>query len=344
MRLSKVLWPEALKLGMMMLGMVVFVGCNSNGGNLEDDDVQSDIGKQNEDVNEEDSLSSVEFVKDTGFANGIRLLGTDTSDIKALDFIYPYSTGTETASWKLAEWGSNHAFGNVEQEVKGDSIIYANKAKRVVFIKEKAQDKPHVLLEVIASEDYTSVRKDGEDWPHLLLEQTMADEIALEDMESLELNMGLSLVYDKMMMDPAEFDESLHTSQVSLYLTISDSTDFFWFGVPVFDHRNPDGIPLYAAQDLGKDDASKKFIVSIASEEFFPGSLQNSGSIDVDKDILPYIKNAFERAKRQGYLKDAHWSDMFISSFNFGWETTGTFDSGMLVRELQLTGRYRAGN
>ena len=341
MRLNKVLRTEVLKLTMITLGMFIFVGCNSNGIDQKDDGPQSNTGQQEEEIDDEGSLSSVEFVKDTEFTNGVRLLGANTSDVQTLDFIYPYSKGTEPASWKLAEWGSNHALGNVEQEVKGDSIIYANQAKRVIFIKGEGQDKPHVLLEVIGSKDYTSVRQDGEKWLHLLLEQTMTDNMDHEDMEYLELNIDLSLVYDEIKMDASEFDESLHTSQVSLYLTISDSTDFFWFGVPVFDHRRPDGIPLYAAQDLGKDDASKKFIVSMASEEFFPGSMQSTGSIDVDKDVLPYIKSAFERAKSQGYLQDAQWSDMFISSFNFGWETTGTFDSGMLVRELQLTGKYQ---
>ena len=53
--------------------------------------------------------------------------------------------------------------------------------------------------------------------------------------------------------------------------------------------------------------------------------------------IYPFIKNAFETCKKNGYMDGSHFNDLAISSMNVGWEVPGTFDCGILFECPSLT-------
>jgi hypothetical protein len=113
-------------------------------------------------------------------------------------------------------------------------------------------------------------------------------------------------MYDENKMSES-FNSKLHTSQASLYLSVQNVNkqspgygDFFWFGIPLYDYRYPD-ILEYAAQDLGKEDATKKFIVNIAGKELFSGSLQDKRRVAINKDVYPLLINAFILLRREGF-------------------------------------------
>ena len=320
--------------GNYVIGLsLVMLTMACNGNNTENEVAEEDVPEQ-----AIKKYDSIHYIKDRGFDAGIHILGTDSSNPNTQNILFPYGEKSTSTIWRMAEWGSAKPLTDLEPVQSGDTLTFGNAAKRIRFIKDENDEYPQFILELMASQDYTSVRQEGEDWPHLLMEQAVEENTPLEELDSLIVKMDVSLLYDEIKMDKEDFDEGLHTSQVSFYMTISDGEDFLWFGIPVYDYRYPDEIAEYAAQDLGKEDASKKFIMRIASSELFPKSLQQTKNVDIDSDILPYVKNAFEKAQASGYLKNAVWSDMHITSFNFGWETTGTFDSGLLVKELTLFG------
>jgi len=143
-----------------------------------------------------------------------------------------------------------------------------------------------------------------------------------------------------------QFNPDLHTAQFSQYFTIQDNNkdsesygDFFWFGLPFYDYRY-ENIELYAAQDIGKDDASNKFIFSVASRNIFDGTLHDKQWITIDKDILPFIKEAFKTAQERGYLTGSKFEDLAITTMNTGWEVPGTFDCGIVLESPSLTAIY----
>lgn len=190
-------------------------------------------------------------------------------------------------------------------------------------------------LEVFASKEYPVPRKPGEDWVHLLLEQNFTKLILLKTIQSIEYKIKAKLLFCNNRMGE-EYRPDLHTAQITLFLTVQNRVkdspqygDFFWFGLPLYDFRY-EKIAEYGAQDLGKEDASKKFISTVASDELFHGSIHSMDWITIDKNILPLIKRSFETAQSRGYMKDSRWEDLCISSMNLGWEVPGTFDCGII--------------
>lgn len=290
---------------------------------------------------EETSKStSVPIIKDAGFKDGLRLLGTRADRLKEDEFIYPFGETEAQPIWKLAEWGSITELSPEDKLIEGDTVFYKNRTKEIGFL--KLNEDVAISMELLGSKEYDSPRKNGENWPHILLEQEFKDFYFLTNLDSLEFNINAQLVHDINYMNDDEFDPTLHTAQMTFYLTIQNRNeqadeygDYFWFGIPIYDFRHVD-IDRYMAKDIGQTIATNKFIFSLSSKEMFNGSLHNQNLIKINSDLLPKIKEGFESAKRRGYLRESNWEDMTISSFNIGWEHPGTFNSKIILSQLSL--------
>lgn len=145
-----------------------------------------------------------------------------------------------------------------------------------------------------------------------------------------------------MKMSNELFDPKLHSTQFTIYLTIQNMNknsdkygDFIWFGLPLYDYRY-DVIKEYAAQDLGKEDATKKFIFSTESKSLYDGIAKDGQWINVSKDILGIIQRALSLAHQRGFLKGSEYNDMYVTTTNIGWETPGTFDCAIQYKNLKL--------
>lgn len=294
--------------------------------------------------------SSMEIINDRSFDNGIHLRGNSSSYPEPIATIFPWS-GTRweiparektKPEWAIAQWGSNHVMKDIAPRIAGDTTFYQNEAKRMYFIKNKETKNTLIGLEVFASKEYPAPREDGEDWVHLLLERNFTEAPFLKDVEKLTYAIKSRLLFCENKTGE-EYTPGLHTAQVTLFLTIQNRNeqstaygDFFWFGLPLYDYRYED-IPEYAAQDLGKEDATRKFIYTVAASQIFDTSMHHFGWITVQEDIYPFIKNAFETCKKNGYMDGSHFNDLAISSMNVGWEVPGTFDCGILFECPSLT-------
>lgn len=289
----------------------------------------------------EENEKITQIVQDQLFKNGLSVRGHTTSQPEATGYLFPFGNNENTPVWSVAQWGSRNTLSNLSFTTQDDTIIYQNEAKRLYFHSEN-NGRIRLGLEVNASKEYLKPRQFGEDWVHLLLEQSFVDPIYLNDIEILSYNINAKLLFcdDKMNED---YNPDLHTAQITLFITIQNKNknspnedDFFWFGLPLYDYRYKH-IPEYAAEDLGKDDASRKFIYTVASSQLFQNSMHSMEWISIDEDIYPLIKNAFITAQSKGYMKNCAWDDLCITTMNVGWEVPGTFDCGILFDTPSLT-------
>lgn len=290
--------------------------------------------------NHKHKVKKLAIIADKNFKNGIELFGTNSSNAVPISQLYPFGKTSIEPSWQLAQWGSNFNLIDVKPKNVSGKISYENPGKRISF---EAIDKTVLVsMEIIGSNEYPIPRKDNEDWPHLLLSQQVKSRVRLNTIRNLQYNIDARLMYDENKMG-STLNPKLHTSQVSFYLAVQNINeksaaygDFFWFGLPLYDYRYRD-IKEYAEQDLGKADATKKFILNVAAKDLFTGSLQDKQWVIIKKDIYPLILNAFKKAQERGFLKDTQLSDLGIGSMNLGWEVPGTFDCGLQFKNLSLT-------
>jgi hypothetical protein len=146
-------------------------------------------------------------------------------------------------------------------------------------------------------------------------------------------------------MGSNEYNESLHTAQITLYFSVANINrdspyylDYLWFGVPVYDYRIRD-LQLSYMEDSHIEGATQKFIYVPTANNFFKGSMHDKEWISIiNIDILPYIRDAFNKAQELGYLLTTKYEDLALTSTNFGWEIPGTFDAMYEFKNLRLTG------
>lgn len=286
------------------------------------------------------SNQQVAVITDPAFANGISVIGSNSSQPNVTDTIYPFGKTKGKPSWRVVQWASRFVLSGDKPVVNDDTVIYQNAGKRITFLKKGRHTT--VGLEVKGSAEYISPRKNNQSWPHLLLEQQYAAPISLSHVQHLNYSIQAKLLYATDHLGNA-FDKGLHTAQINLFISIQNLNpnsagyrDYFWFGLPLYDYRYPEIAP-YDAQDMGKDDATKKFISAVSSAELYAGTMHNKQWIAINKDVYPMLVKAFNTAQQRGFLKGSKLSDMAIGEMNVGWEIPGTYDAGILIKDLKLT-------
>lgn len=283
---------------------------------------------------------AVSLVADSTFGNGIILRGTNSGNPVTSDTFKPFSDALGPACWMLSEWGSSHPLRTTVATGNDTSVSYSNEGKKITF--SRSENGTGIEMEIFTSREFHAARKSGEDWPHLLLEQELRPQLRVDSITSLMLNLNAQLMYCNNRMKSQEFDPKIHTAQFSLYLAVNNRNrnspgygDYVWFGVPLYDYRYKH-INLYKAKDVGKADATGRFIYSIAGRSAYQGSFHDQNWKHIAKDLYPEIRKAFETAKHNGYLTASSWEDMYITGMNIGWEVPGTFDAGLQLEGLSL--------
>ena len=287
---------------------------------------------------------SIEIVQDRFIKNGLTVKGHTSAQPEAIGHLFPFGENENKIHWSIAQWGSQNTLSSPSFTLQDDTVIYQNEAKRVYFHPQK--DKSILLgLEVYGSKEYVKPRKFDEDWVHLLLEQNFSEPIFLKDVKDLNYKIKSKLLFCENKMEE-DYNPEIHTAQITLFITIQNQNttssshgDFFWFGPPLYDYRYKN-ILEYGAEDLGKEDASKKYILTVPSTELFQTPMHSMDWIAIDKNIYPLIKNAFKKAQKKGYMSNSKWDDLCISSMNIGWEVPGTFDCGILFDTPSLIATF----
>ena len=276
--------------------------------------------------------TAVSLLSDYGFERGLFLKGAASGVPSAGESIYPFGGQGQKPVWELAEWASKYLLHQSDMVEKEGTKVYQNKGKLVSFRREGKST--HVRMDVTASAEYNHPRKQNEAWPHLLIEQAFPSKPLLKDMEDLTLFFEGRLVDCISKMPENTFDPGLHAAQFQIFITVQDLNpqspkygDYLWFGVPFYDYRHKKN-SVYAAQDVGKGDATGKFIYSLGTDDYMEGSFHDKQWIKIEKDIKPFIIKALGIAKERGYLTGSALDDFGLTSMNLGWEVPGTFDAG----------------
>lgn len=292
-----------------------------------------------------ESQAAVSVFRDRAFEHGFKLSAVDSSlrplvirDILARDASAP-------PVWRLAQWGTRFNLESAQLERLPDgSRQLANPGKSVrVYPGGLAGE--GILLAVHGGVEYNNtLRKRGEAWPHLLIEQNMAGRLSMEGVIGLDFRVEFRVEHCAPTVEEG-LERGLHTAHINAFWTVHnrnpespDYKDMIWFGVPLFDARYPIP-PGHQALDIGKADATGKFICTIAGKEFYDEPVVLHRWHSLSCDLLPHLRNALAASQKHGYLKTTAFEDLEPTSFNLGWEVPGPYDCAIRLRGLDLVAR-----
>ncbi|MBR6934037.1 MAG: hypothetical protein IKH41_00945 [Clostridia bacterium] len=333
----------------LLLIVPAFCGCNNGegkGGRATDQVTQEPTPEPTP----EKRYTSMQLFDDVEFRNGFTVIGQNT--VKKgnvyIDPANPEGTGTKP-SWMIAQWNSGPCLYRDRVE-SAPNIVTDGTVKTVTFNPEDRS----VSLRLNTIPLYDGKPGVTENWPHLLLEQSPLN-ISPNKSSDADRLPYYSCSCDKMIVSldirmtdyKFVFVEGVNAAQFLSYYYIKSKTgnDFVWFGVPLFDNRGETGI-YWAIDTAGSD----RMIYSIASTDTYknsPHSLLNEAGepivsdewVHVEVDIRPHIEALLERGLKEGTFKSAKTlDDLYIAGVNIGWETIGSFDIDVQIRDFKLTG------
>lgn len=271
----------------------------------------------------------MKLFSDTGFQAGFNYTGTLSTQPNAGTIVNPLHPLAQP-QWRLGQWFCKSNIQDADIGAEGDMLKISTPSQKITA------GNGSITLELLASKEYRGhIRKPGEEWPHLLVEQQMEHRPPVGSLKSLKLTCESRLHYSTCHM--AEKDDELHCAQANMYFTVFDAehSDYIWFGVPFYDSRYTIQ-NYYMQEDIGKDDATHKFIYIIGQKELTDVPFNSGAWIAYDVDLLPYITTGLQKAQSMGYIKNCSLENMALTSMNFGWEMTGEYDSAIELKNLSL--------
>jgi len=285
-----------------------------------------------------------ELVRDPHFRGGFNLLAPAPGKRVVYGEIPGLNPGTPL--WDLAQWSSRLPLQMTNSVVTKEGIISSNLAK-CVQAGAPGSSAADLALAVNAGTEYQRARKStSEPWVHLLVQQDLADPPSLGDLLSFRFHLETRLKRS-CLVNSNDYIPGIHAAQFLVYLTVANRNpksagyqECFWFGIPVYDNRNPI-IPAYEAQDFGD---TKLFIFTPSSATFANQSTHGGEWVTFEKDLLPLMRQGLEHAKQKGFIKgSSELSDYRPLGIFIGWEVPGTFDVDLQIRNLSLKALGRQG-
>ncbi len=334
-------------ISVLMTGLMCMTcGCGGAGsGTAATDEVP---GTSAPEPTPERKYTMMQLFDDFDYRNGFTVIGQNT--VKRgnvyLDPERPEG-GEEKPSWMIAQWNSGPCLYRDRVET-AQNILSDGSVKTVTF---DPADRS-VALRLNTFPIYNGAPGKTDKWPHLLLEQSPLDFNPAKSVDSekapyyccsadrMEVELDI-----RMNSYRHEEIEGVNAAQFLSYYYLKSVTgdDFIWFGVPLFDNRGETQI-YWAVDTAGSD----RMIYSIASTDTYknsPHSLLNASGepivsdewIHVKVDLKPHLEAVLNRALSDGKLKYAKSLDeLYISGVNIGWETIGSFDAEIQIRDFKL--------
>lgn len=239
--------------------------------------------------------------------------------------------------WQMAQWASRYDLaGTVARKDSAGGIVFANAGKTVARSADGT-----LTLDIVTSAEYDAPRKDGEAWPHLLIQQDFIRRPNIGRIGRLDFSMELRIVRCENRMTEQQCDESLHTAQSPFYFYMRnvnpESPDYglsLWVGIPSFDFRYP---RLTDREVVQWDTGTSTYIYSIPPRAVWGDvSFHDFRWHAAHLDLLPLILRGVEAMREKGRFVDTRPEDLELTGMNFGWEVPGTFDAGLMVRNLSV--------
>lgn len=302
--------------------------------------------------NESEVRTEMQIIPDLEFKDGIQLISQKDHENGDVFYVLEehdfYGGETNFPVWRLAQWDTGPCL--VENRIESEPTVITDGMGRS-FGYDPAQNV--MTFELDTSLYYRGKPAvAGDYWPHLLAEQNdFTLSLDSKDMAFLTCDadrfiLSLDIRLLECLDTPIEGDWA-RAAQFLMYFYVkgTDTYDFCWFGVQLFDSRY-DRTSNYIGYDGGKADSSGAMIYSIGSKYVYKKSGRTlykdkqpdtSGEwVHVEIDLKPYLEDMMEKGLADGYFTVDSLSDLYISGMNLGWETIGTFYHTMEVRNLQL--------
>ena len=239
--------------------------------------------------------------------------------------------------WQMAQWASKHDLGGTPAVTGTDgSVTYANAGKKVTRFADGT-----LLLDITTSTEYDTPRTASDAWPHLLIQQDFPEPPNVGKIRRLDFSMDLRIVHCENRMGEGEFNESLHTAQSPFYFYMRNvnprSPDHglsLWVGVPSFDYRYR---KLDPQENVQWDIGTATYIYSIPPKAIWGDvSFHDFAWHSARLDLLPLVRRAVAAMQEKGQFLHTELDDLVLTGMNFGWEIPGTFDAGLMIRNLSV--------
>lgn len=315
------------------------------------DETSAEETTEEETTAEEDH--AVELIPDLKFEKGISLISQkDHSNHDKFVTLGSHSfyQGKEAKDpvWRLAQWDSGPCL--VENMIDaGVSSITDGKWRNFSY-----DPVENVMTFKLDTSLYYQGKpaKQGDYWPHLLIEQSdfgygsMSEEMkSYYNCASEKLIFSMDIRLDEYELTKIQGDW-VDAAQFLIYFYVKgiETNDFCWFGVQLFDNRVKFNTN-YIGYDGGKPDASGAMIYSVGSKDIYDknstfwgkrGPEASDKWLHIEIDLKPYLEDMLKVGKRDGYFKADSLGELCINGMNLGWETIGTFNNSISVRNLSL--------
>lgn len=301
--------------------------------------------------------SSYQMIVDNKFAEGFTCNPSSGSNpdtgwepenkwTSSVDLTYKENA---TPAWIMSQHGDIYSLNDHYNKYTGDRKVenidgyytFYDESKKVAANPTTGS----LYLELSTSVEYQRPRKNGEQWCHILLNQGFQKAVQMSEVDSCTLTIDLTMKKFEDHMN-GQANESLHAAQFLMYLVMKSNNTaedggYFWFGIPFFDNRYPNGLPESGLVDAGGAGATSKFIYQMPSADYMADKtllLNKTSKIEVD--IKPYVLSGLVKAQSMGYFTKSTFNDLCFQSMNIGFEIPGTYDCGIEMSNFSLTAEY----
>lgn len=288
------------------------------------------------------SATDGNYILDTSFSDGVTVF----SPIKppttySGKLTFGKNVDGKSPVWILTQWNSLYNIIKTPGKRVGNTYQYANKNKTFAL-----SDDGMVTLIINASQDYLQPRKTAQDpWAHLYLEQRYSQPRSLGKFKKVNVTYNFVIPFCKNYTPAADYNSNIHASIGVFYLILGDINpsspgygDFINFCMPLFDDRVD--IPKKSwFMDSGTDPnaVTNKMIYTMDGSVLYSSPTGNGKWHSVNLDIMPYIKDAFNIARNNNCMQKTNFSDVGLSSFFFGFENPGMFDTELQIKNMSIT-------
>ncbi len=291
-----------------------------------------------------------ELLQDRNFHRGFTVLNMGGAEKESTKTgIFSCICPQDEPVWSVAQWETRYDFRDSAQTCRScpKAGVFCFDSRDKIFTVDT--NTATLSMELNAARVFETPRREGQGWPHLLIEGPtvcpqvpFANQLGAADALRLSFSQRLTMFTDHM---GATADPTLHAGSFYIYLYIkgqnkNGEVEMTWFGLTLFDNRFHFDVER-GSRDTGKADASGLFIYQVPIRAFRQVPVEVGETwLEVDIDVLPYVRRALELAQQRGYMQGVRMEEVFIDGMNMGWEMPGTYDGCMQIRDLSLKMRF----
>ena len=307
-----------------------------------------DLSSNLQSLSPEEEARAVELLKDLTFEKGMRLKDPTEGQTIYVDFFnFGYANAQESSAiWNIAQWGSKYDLkgATLKTDPNDNSRYYENSAKKISVNKNGT-----FTLEVNGYTEYGDTpRPIGTSWAHLYIEQKIyeapnSQQIKFKDCDKIFFTLEGKRNYCDNYMGQA-WDPQKYTGHVvcNIHLQVRNPNSPFHgkyliIHPGIYDYRYDFPKAINAVDGGGKPTFTGMLMYSYAADRFWNGTLKSGKWQKISYDFKPMMEEGIAVWTQEGGdFEGLSLDDLYIASFGFGWEMSGTLNGSCTFRNLSL--------